>query len=227
VSAEVLRQPAVGELTAIYAKLYEHFGPRGWWPAESDFEMIVGAILTQAVSWRNVERAIANLRQAGALTVPTMRGLPRAELEALIRPCGYYRAKAEKLRAFLQHLDRYHGDLAAFLAQPLAQLRPQLLGIYGVGPETADSILLYAARQPVFVVDAYTRRVFARLGFFSPRISYAAMQDFFHRHLPADVPLFNEYHALLDALANRLCRKRDPACRACPLGAVCPGGSGN
>jgi len=205
-------------LLSIYKHLYDHFGPQHWWPAETPFEVIVGAILTQNVSWRNVERALANLKERGLLTPESLAQVPEEELGELLRPAGYFRGKARKIKAFLAHLFTQHqGQLERLLNQPADQLREELLGLWGIGPETADSIVLYAAGQPSFVVDAYTLRIFSRLGLLPAGTRYQEARDFFQKHLPPDGTLFNEYHALLVALGKDYCRKRRPRCNDCPL----------
>lgn len=204
-------------LLRLYEALLERFGPQGWWPARSTFEVVVGAILTQGTAWVNVERAIRRLRAAGALRPTALRALGLRRLAVLVRPAGYYRVKARRLRAFLRHLDRRHrGDLRRWLRQPTAALRAELLAVPGIGPETADSILLYAAGRPVFVVDAYTRRILTRHRVVPPQTDAARVQALFHRHLPRDPALFNEYHALLVRVAKEYCRAR-PRCEGCPL----------
>ncbi len=209
-------------LLNVYERLRAHHGPQGWWPAETPFEMAIGAILTQATAWANVVRAIANLKAAAALSSAALAALPEEELAALIRPAGYFRAKARKLKAFVGVLmDEYGGDLARLLALPTAQLRERLLAIYGVGPETADSIALYAGGHPLFVVDAYTRRLFCRLGLVDERVTYDGLQALFADHLPAAAPLFNEYHALIVRHGKDVCQKR-PRCAACVLADLCP-----
>lgn len=209
-------------LMEIYDRLYSHFGPRHWWPAETPFEVIAGAILTQNVAWKNVEKAIAALRERGYLGPLALHTAPDEEIEQLIRPAGYFRMKTKKLKAFTRHLfERYGGSLDAMFRRPLGELRQELLGIYGLGPETVDAILCYAGNLPVMVMDAYTRRVFGRLGLTPENATYDQLQAFFHRHLPADVALYNEYHALIDGLANRLCTKRRPACGECPVADLC------
>jgi endonuclease-3 related protein len=185
-------------LTTVYERLLAAYGPQGWWPGSGDpFEIVVGAVLTQSVSWKNVERALANLRAAGALGLPEMQRLEDATLETLLRPSGYYTVKARRLRAFLQLVERsFGGDLGRLLALPLPQLRATLLATHGIGEETADAIVVYAAAQP----------------------SFAA-------HLPADATLFGEYHALIVRHGIVRCRKRDPRCLDCPLLQLCPTGA--
>lgn len=206
-------------LLRYYRRLRSHFGHRNWWPARTRFEVILGALLTQNTSWTNVEKALANLRRAGGLSPAGLRRLPGTRLARLLRPSGYYRQKTRAVRAFLAHLNNgYRGSLARLLARPTTELREELLELRGIGPETADSILLYAANRPVFVIDAYTRRVLARHGLASPRVPYGELQRFFHRHLPPDPALFNDYHAQLVAVGKRYCHRQQPDCAACPLG---------
>lgn len=201
----------------IYRTLARHFGPMHWWPGDTPFEVIVGAILTQNTAWRNVSTAIANLKAAGALTPRGLRQVSGARLARLIRPSGYFRVKARRLRSFLDFLfGRYGGSVARMLRTPLPRLREELLGVTGIGPETADSILLYAGGKPTFVVDAYTRRVFHRHTFLPRDASYDETKALFERHLPVDVPLYNEYHALIVNVGKEFCRPR-PRCRGCPL----------
>jgi endonuclease-3 related protein len=205
----------------VYDRLYGHFGPRHWWPADSPFETIIGAILTQNVTWRSVTVAIANLKAASLLSPRGILSVSEEELSPLLRPTRYHVQKARKLQAFCREVGSGHGgDLDLFLSQDVMNLRRCLLNIYGIGPETADAILLYAAGKPVFVVDTYTQRIFQRLGYFPERISYREMQSFFVEHLPADVSLYNEYHAQIDALGHHICKVR-PHCDACPLADCC------
>jgi len=212
-------------LIQIFNRLAVHFGPLHWWPAESPFEVVVGAILTQNTAWRNVELAIARLRAAGALTPGAIASLSPSELEEHIRPAGFFRQKAERLQLFVTHLaGRYRGDLSAMLAGPLAQVRAELLTLKGIGPETADSILLYAGGHPSFVVDAYTRRLFARLGLLRGDEGYEMIRSLFMSVLPAETDLFNEYHALIVEECKTFCRKRSPLCSPCPLLSCCPSG---
>ncbi|MBI4286172.1 MAG: hypothetical protein HY670_09830 [Chloroflexi bacterium] len=214
--------PKIGQaLLDIYQRLMARYGPQHWWPAESPFEVIVGAILTQSAAWTNVAKAINNLKAAGALSAKALRELPLVELARLIYSSGYYNAKALKLKAFADWLGAEHNDdLDRLFASDIAALRPQLLAIHGIGPETADSIILYAANKPVFVIDAYTRRIIDRLGIRPDGSSYAAYQDFFMQNLPQDTQLFNEYHALLVQLGKDACRRR-PLCEQCCLSEVC------
>jgi len=212
-------------LVELYRTLFDAYGPQGWWPGDQDpFVVVVGAILTQTTAWANVERALANLREAGLLSPAALLAVPEGELARVIRPAGYFNAKARKLKAFVETLcDRFDGRLERLFALPVAELRHALLAVHGIGPETADDIILYAARRPVFVIDAYTRRVFSRLGLRPAREDYAEWQALFMEALAPDVALFNEYHALLVRHAKVACRKQ-PLCGGCPLLASCPTG---
>ncbi|MBI5649508.1 MAG: endonuclease III domain-containing protein [Chloroflexi bacterium] len=212
------------QLGKIYAKLFAHFGAQNWWPHNSGaFEIIVGAILTQNTAWTNVERALANLRRAKMLAPARLHRVSRARLAQLIRPSGYFNLKAKKLHAFTEFLFAQHrGSIARLFKRDIETLRAELLAVYGIGPETADSIILYAAHKPIFVVDAYTQRVFARLGLAREHAAYAELQSFFMDHLPRDEKLFNEYHALIVMLGKNICRKTKPRCGACPLREICP-----
>ena len=214
---------ATGEaLLDIYRLLLDRYGPQHWWPADDPFEVIVGAILTQATAWTNVERAISNLNEAQAIDPHALLNLPIDRLAQLIRPCGYYNAKATKLKAFVERLHmRFGGDLERLFALDTVRLRQELLSIHGVGEETADSIILYAAERPVFVIDAYTRRILGRLGLAPARDSYRAFQALFAESLPQDEGLFNEYHALLVRHGKDVCRKT-PRCHLCCLRGLCP-----
>ena len=209
-------------LIDIYNRLFATYGPQHWWPADEPFEVIVGAILTQSAAWTNVAQAISNLKAANALTPAALHDLPLERLAHLIRPSGYYNAKALKLKAFADRLhSRYDGDLGKLFTLDTATLRQELLSIHGVGEETADSILLYAARRPVFVIDAYTRRITSRLGLAPAEDSYGALQELFAQNLPQDKGLFNEYHALLVCHGKEVCRKV-PRCTLCCLRSICP-----
>ncbi len=206
-------------LSNFYEALNDRLGPLGWWPGDTRFEVIVGAILTQSTSWSNVERAIANLRRERLLNPPALRRVETRRLERLVRPSGYFRQKARKLKAFVRFLDREFGlSLDRMFREPTGLLREKLLAVRGIGPETADSILLYAGRHPIFVVDAYTRRILARHALLGAAAGYQDAQDLFHRHLPRQAPLFNQYHALLVETGKRWCRPREARCQACPLG---------
>ena len=210
-------------LREIYALLYQHFGPQHWWPGDTPFEVIVGAILTQNTAWTNVEKAMGNLARAGLLEPERMHRAREDRVAELVRPSGYYHLKAKKLKAFVRFLyDRNGGELSHLFETDLERLREELLAVYGIGPETADSIILYAANRPIFVVDAYTRRIAARLGLARDDASYDELQRLFMAHLPRETPLYNEYHALLVALGKNVCRKTAPRCIECPLRALCP-----
>lgn len=205
------------DLMNLYGRLLYHFGHRNWWPGDSPFEIVVGAILTQNTNWKNVEKAIANLKRAGVLSYKKLLAISEEQLAELIRPSGYYNQKAKKLKAFLRFLKHENkGSLKKMFAQETAALRRQLLEIHGIGPETADSILLYAGSHPVFVVDLYTYRVATRHGWVPEGIDYNGLQRFFMDRLPNDVSLYNDYHAQLVAVGNRFCRKT-PQCDECPL----------
>jgi endonuclease III related protein len=210
-------------LQRYFEAMAKQLGPMNWWPAKSAFEMIVGAILTQNTAWTNVKLALANLRQERLLTPRAISRVPEARLARLIRPSGYYRQKAKKLRAFVAFLEReYGGSLRRMAAAPTAKLREQLLAVHGIGPETADSILLYAAEHPVFVVDAYTRRLLARHSLMHAAAKYDEVQSLFMRHLPREAKLYNEYHALIVNVAKKWCRAREARCGECPLGEFLP-----
>jgi len=212
-------------LEDVFERLLARYGPQGWWPGDDrPFVVAVGAILTQAAAWKNVEKALGSLEQAGALTPEGLLRLPETELARLVFPAGYYNAKARKLKAFAEMLHgRCGGRLEGLFGLPLVELRRALLETHGIGPETADDIILYAAGQPLFVIDAYTRRVFSRLGLEPAEDTYDAWQSFFMDRLPPDVPLFKEYHALLVRHGKETCR-REPLCAGCCLLDVCATG---
>jgi endonuclease III related protein len=214
-----LHEPALlPELTTYYDALFRAYGPQHWWPGRTRFEVIVGAILTQSTSWTNVELAIANLRREKLLTPVAMEGVSLERLSELIRSSGYFRQKARKLKAFVQFLQReYQGSLNKMFATPTDVLREKLLAVHGIGPETADSILLYAGEHPVFVVDAYTRRILERHNHAHGKHTYEEIQQLFHDSLPQSAPLFNEYHALIVHTGKHHCLKREPDCARCPL----------
>jgi endonuclease-3 related protein len=206
----------------VYDRLLTAFGPQHWWPGRTPFEVMVGAILTQNTSWKNVELAIGNLRASGRLDPFRLRSLPTDELALLIRPSGYYNLKARRLQAFLVFfVDGYRGSASRMGARETRALREELLTVSGIGPETADSILLYALGHAVFVVDAYTRRIFSRLGLVDETSKYQRLQAEFMGALPQDAALYNEYHALIVALGKDVCRPR-PHCAVCPLMTLCP-----
>jgi endonuclease III related protein len=197
-----------------------------WWPARTPFEVIVGAILTQSTAWANVERAIANLRTAKTLTPAALGRVSATRLAALVRPSGYFRQKAEKLKAFVRFLEtEYGGSLKRMFETPTAELREKLLAVHGIGPETADSILLYAGSHPVFVVDAYTHRIFGRHGLVDGKPDYERVRAFVESSIPRDPVLFNEFHALIVNTGKNWCRKSAPRCDGCPLREFLPAGA--
>jgi endonuclease-3 related protein len=221
-----IRDDLGGLLREVYERLLAAYGAQGWWPGETPFEVIVGAILTQSAAWVNVEKAIGNLKAEGALSPGVLHALDEGEIARLIRPSGYFNAKARKLKAFVEMVHaRFAGDLGSLLALPMGELRPLLLSTHGIGPETADSIVLYAAGQPSFVIDAYTRRTFARIGVCPARDAYDAWRGVFMEALPPDAAMFNEYHALIVAHGKGVCR-RLPRCGDCAIQDVCEMGGG-
>jgi endonuclease-3 related protein len=204
-------------LMKIYWALYQAYGSRDWWPGETSFEVMVGAILTQNTSWRNVEKAIQKLKEKGVLNPKGIHHLKKSELAPLIKSSGYYRIKAERLKSFVDFLfEEYNGNIKKMGKERLGELKEKLLEVNGIGPETADSILLYGLKKPIFVVDAYTKRILSRHGVISEKASYDEIQKLFMDHLPLDEKLFNEYHALLVYLGKTVCRKI-PKCELCPL----------
>lgn len=206
------------KLISIYRQLYARFGPQQWWPGDTPFEVMVGAILTQNTNWSNVEKAIGNIKEKRLLTPSGLRGLSHARLASLIRSAGYYNIKARRLRNFIDFfLKRYGGNVRKMRSADTRLLREQLLCVNGIGPETADSILLYALDRPVFVADAYTKRIVSRHGLVGKDDDYAAVQGLFMRNLKSDARLFNEYHALLVRLGKEFCLKGKPKCEGCPL----------
>jgi endonuclease-3 related protein len=205
------------KLEIIYKTLYEAFGPQHWWPGETPFEIAVGAILTQNTNWGNVEKAINNLKTAKALRAKQIEELPIGSLAALIRPAGYFNVKAVRLKAFVHFLiGNYRGSMKKMKDEGLHSLRQKLLSVHGIGPETADSILLYALGKPVFVIDAYTKRVLSRHMIMDHGMSYEEFQLLFHTSLRKDWRLFNEYHALFVAVGKNYCKPK-PRCDRCPL----------
>ncbi len=209
-------------LPCIQQRLHVHFGPLCWWPAETPFEVAVGAILTQNTAWTNVEYAIDNLKRAEVLTPADLAELPLGELESLVRPAGFFRQKACRLQNLARHLVKdWKGDIVALCSGPLPEARARLLALAGIGPETADSILLYAADRPSFVVDAYTRRIFQRIGLLHGKESYDEIRRLFMQHLPEKVSLYNDCHAQIVQLGKTCCRKQNTFCAECPLNQTC------
>lgn len=204
-------------LMEIYNKLYQTYGPRHWWPGDTSFEVMVGAILTQNTSWRNVDKAIQKLKGKGVLNPRGIHHLKKSQLASLIKSSGYYRIKTDRLKCFIDFLfEEYDGNIEEMGRERLGALREKLLKVKGVGPETADSILLYGLKKPIFVVDAYTKRILSRHGLISEKASYEEVQKLFMDYLPLDEKLFNEYHALLVHLGKTVCKKM-PRCELCPI----------
>lgn len=206
-------------LMAVYRILVRAYGPQHWWPADTPFEVMVGAVLTQNTAWSNVEKAIANLKRERLLSSPShMNAVANKVLASLIRPSGYYNIKTKRLRNLLSYINtRYAGSLKKMFSADPAVLRQQLLEINGIGPETADSIMLYAGGKPFFVVDAYTKRIFSRQGLIKGNTDYHTVQGFFMDNLPHNAMFFNEYHALIVRIGKEYCKKTRPLCSGCPL----------
>lgn len=225
----------------IYNILIKHFGPQGWWPTinqktgkceyhknnyeipqteQQKLQIVLGAILTQNTSWSNVEKSLINLNQNNLINIDKISSFPQEKLAKIIRSSGYHNQKAERLKIFCSHIIKHHININNFLSQDLEELRVELLSIKGIGPETADSIILYAGQKPVFVIDAYTKRIFSRLGLCNKYISYDGLQSLFHKELKKDVKLFNEFHALLVEHAKTFCKKQ-PLCSNCLLNKIC------
>ncbi len=205
------------KLEGMFTKLLNHFGPQHWWPGETELEVIIGAVLTQNTNWKNVEKAILNLKEKGLLSPQQLNALSVSELAQLIRPAGYFNIKAKRLKNLIDLLrERYHLDLSRLLDEDTDTLRQKLLSVNGIGPETADSILLYAAHRPVFVVDAYTHRILRRHGMTDDQSDYHELQSLFMDHLPDDPSLYNEFHALIVKTGKEYCRRK-PLCHLCPL----------
>ncbi len=208
---------ASNRIKEFYKSLYSRYGPQNWWPAESALECILGTILTQNTSWRNVEKAFENLKSRGLISVDKLDSVQTEKLAHLIRPSGYFNQKAIKIKTFVSYVKKtYDGDLDKMLGQVTHQLREELLRIKGIGPETADSILLYALKKPVFVIDTYTHRVLSRHNIIPERTSYQEMQELLTNSLTKDVQIFNEYHALFVKVGKEHC-KRKAMCKGCPL----------
>ena len=210
------------KLNEIYELLLLAYGPQKWWPAESPLEVMVGAVLTQNTNWQGVEKAIANLKRDDLLNLNQLKAIPTEKLSQLIRPAGYFNLKARRLKNLIEFLtEAYSGDLETMARVETGQLRRELLAVNGVGPETADSILLYALQRPVFVVDTYTYRVMNRHGLIGAEVSYDKLQELFTHHLPLEMTLFNEYHALLVRVGKRHCQPK-ARCEGCPLEPLLP-----
>jgi endonuclease III related protein len=206
------------KLLDIYDRMAGHLGSSHWWPGDSPLEVMVGAILTQNTAWANVERAIEQLKAEGALSASFLHQVDETVLSEWIRPAGYFRIKARRLKNFFDfYVQEYQGQVKKIKNQSLEFLRPQLLSVKGIGPETADSILLYALGMPTFVVDAYTYRIFSRHQLIDEDIGYEELRAYFMDHLPSDPQLYNEYHALLVRLGKEYCKKKNPRCEECPL----------
>lgn len=206
------------EVPLIYQRLYSYFGPQHWWPGETPFEVIIGAILTQNTNWLNVEKAIDNLKKYKLLKPHTLYKLSHKRLASLIRSAGYYNIKAKRLKNFLRFFIKYYnGSIKKMSEGDNGSLRQELLSVKGIGPETADSILLYALAKPVFVVDAYTKRIFSRHRLILEDANYDKIQNLFMSNLKPDAKLFSEYHALLVKLGKEFCAKNKPKCKVCPL----------
>lgn len=209
-------------LYSIYKCLYDSYGPQHWWPAEDSFEVMVGAILTQNTNWKNVERAINNLKKANLLHPYKIQKIRSKKLAELIRPAGYFNIKAERLKAFVQYfIKHYSASVDAMKAEETHVLRKELIDVKGIGPETADSILLYALEHPVFVIDAYTKRILSRHNILDGSHDYETCQQLFHESLPLDTELFNEYHALIVRVGKEHCRTKQ-VCNGCPLSIFLP-----
>lgn len=214
-------------LDLIYNLLLEKYGIQRWWPADSAFEIMVGAVLTQGTSWTNVEKALDNLKDAAALNAKTVRELPTGHLADLIHPAGFHNTKAIKLKALSEYLGlQFNDNIDSMKERSTIELRSDLLDVYGIGEETADAIILYAIGKPVFVVDAFTRRIYSRLGLVKLDSRYSELQAFFQEHLPEDVEKYAEYHALIVQHAKVICRT-SPKCERCCLLKVCPTGFNN
>ncbi len=204
-------------LTEMYHILYNAFGPQHWWPGETPFEIAIGAILTQNTNWGNVEKAINNLKNHKTFSANAMHKMQNKRLASLIKPAGYFNIKAKRLKEFLNFLtNHYRGSMGKMKAEDTQFLREKLLNVNGIGPETADSILLYALEKPVFVIDAYTKRVLERHKLISKKTTYHELQEIFHKSLPQNTKLFNEYHALLVKLGKDYCKTK-PNCEECPI----------
>ncbi|MBN2101460.1 MAG: endonuclease III domain-containing protein [Candidatus Aenigmarchaeota archaeon] len=211
------------ELMDFYVILFSHYGPRHWWPAETPFEVIIGAILTQNTNWKNVEKAIDNLKSEGCLDIRKIVEIRKERLEEMIRSSGFYKQKAERLQNFCRFVLNEYGSLEEMFHENTDKIRKDMLDLKGIGHETADSILLYAGGLPFFVIDEYTRRIFRRIGF-RVNENYEDIRKLFEKNIPKDVGIYKEYHALIVELAKEFCRKK-PLCFDCPLRNICKNNS--
>jgi len=215
-----LKTPTNRKLMKMFNLLLDHYGPRNWWPAETALEMMIGAVLTQNTNWKNVEKAIENLKKTDLISLKALSFISNSELAQKIRPAGYYNIKAKRLKNLIDFIvDHYDGKMSKLLADETPTLRNRLLSVNGIGPETADSILLYAANRPVFVIDAYTHRILHRHNMTGEQSTYQELQDLFMDNLPSDTSLFNEFHALIVEAGKDYCRKK-PLCEECPLSQI-------
>lgn len=209
------------KLLEIYYCLLNKYGHRDWWPSESDFETIIGAILTQNVSWKNAKLAINNLKNSDYLDLYKLQEIEEKEIADLIKSSRFYNQKAKKIKVIVNFIiQNYNGNIESMSKENIHILRIKLLNLWGFGEETVDSIILYACNLPIFVIDSYTKRIFSRLGYVNYNISYSQMQDFFMKNLPEDVYLYNDFHAQIVHLGN-ICCKKQPLCKECPLEKVC------
>ena len=216
-SKNAARNLTGNRLMEMFDLLLAHFGPQDWWPADTELEVMVGAVLTQNTNWKNVEKAIENLKERDLISIEGLYSLEIIELAQAIRPAGYFNIKAKRLKNLINFLtNRYSSDLSLFLEEETQALREGLLSVKGIGPETADSILLYAAQRPIFVIDAYTHRILSRHGMIGEESNYHELQALFTDHLPEDPALYNEFHALIVQAGKNYCR-RSPLCSSCPL----------
>jgi endonuclease-3 related protein len=218
------KTPSDSDVRELYDRLFAVYGPQNWWPGDGPFDVIVGAILTQNTNWTNVEKALESLRNGGVWSFGTIERTDRDQLGELIRSSGYFNQKARKLHEFAALVNNdFHGELDGLLILPMVELRTRLLGIWGIGEETADDIILYAAGKPSYVIDTYTRRIVDRLGWHVGGNRYVDYQSLFTERLPDEAPLFNEFHALLDEHAAGVCRPT-PKCEECCLREICATG---
>ncbi len=208
-------------LNLLYLKMRKRHGHLKWWPGDTRFEIIVGAILTQQTTWKNVEKAITNLKHANCMAIGKISSMPKKDLESMVRPAGYFRQKAARLQNLCRFIEKNHGTLENFLSLDIAELREELLAQKGIGNETCDSIMLYAAGKPVFVIDAYTKRIISRLYGTAESMDYKELQSIFEEQLGPQASLYNDFHAQFVELGKRNCRKTNPLCDSCPLNKYC------